>query len=121
MEKIIASRHFHVYDQVKQRILGELDILEAEFQYLTSARVVLDHQKNTFSAEITVHGRRLHIDAKAKAEGLIPAIDAMFAKAERQIRKHFDKKKNHNHRSVSDIEREIVDKEYSDNDEMLSA
>ena len=119
MEKIIASRHFHVYDKVKQRILGELDAMEAEFAFLTSARVVLDHQKNIFTAEITVHGRRMHIDAKAKAEGLDAAIDSMFTKAERQMRKHYDKQKNHQHRSVSQIERDVI--ESQDEDEILSA
>ena len=121
MEKIIASRHFHVYDKVKQRILGELDALEAEFAFLTSARVVLDHQKNIFTAEITVHGRRMHIDAHAKAEGLDAAIDAMFNKAERQMRKHYDKQKNHHHESLSQIERKILSEQDHDEDEILSA
>ncbi len=108
MEKIITARHFHLHDDVKQHIHGRLDELEHTYRQLTSARVILDHQKSDFMAEILVRGRRLDVEAHSNAKDLGAAFELAFGKAEKQVHRHFDKVKDHNHKvPISQLECEI--------------
>lgn len=104
MEKIIASRHFDVDETTKVSIIEELTQLEAEYNKLTSARVILDQQKNWYFSEIVLRGKNLDLEARAKAHELPIAFRESFDKLERQLRKHIDKVQDHNKVPVREIE-----------------
>ena len=111
MEKIIAARHFHLFDSVKEHINDRLIELEGYSSKLTSARAILDHQKNRFTAEIILHGKKIDIESKTSGDDLLVAFDKAFHKIERQLRKHLDKVQDHHHVSVSELECEIARRE----------
>jgi len=104
MKKIITAKKFFLYKTVSSEIFSQLSDLEQEFPNLTSARIVLHHQKGTFSGEMVVNGRKVHIIAKAQGKDLPTVIDEMIQKAETQIRKHKEKKTHTRRKSVSAID-----------------
>ncbi len=107
MEKIITARHFHLREDAKVAIRGRLAELEDEYRSLTSARVILDKVKSTFDAEIVVRGRHMDIEARGKAKNPLHAFDLACDRAERQVRKHYDKVKDHKNAPISQLECEI--------------
>ncbi len=106
MDKIITARHFQLFDEIRDHVQGRLDQLEDEHGRLTSARVILDHQKSIFNAEITLRGRHIDIEARAEAFDLNLAFEAAWAKADKQLRRHYDKIKKHHRTPVSQLESE---------------
>ena len=105
MEKIIAGRHFKVEPEIKEFIIDQLTEIEQEYDKLTSARVVLDKQRERYHAEVIIHGKNLEIEAEAKATDLRACVDQALEKADRQLRKHLDRIQNHHHTPVSSLER----------------
>ena len=95
MEKIIAGRHLDVSDSLKEFIYNELAKIERDYHKLTSARVVLDVQKNWHYTEILLHGKNLSIEAKAKSKQIRPSISSAVEKTKKQLKKHLDKVQNH--------------------------
>ena len=91
MEKIIAGRHKHVNDHLKDLIYNELEKIENEYNKLTSGRVILDAQKNLFCTEVIIHGKQISIEAKSEENDVHVSIASAFAKANSQLRKFFDK------------------------------
>ena len=107
MKKIITAKHFFLYKTVSNETFSQLRTLEQEFPHLTSTRIVLRHQKGTFSGEMVVKGRKVHIMAKSQGKDLPTVIDEMIQKAGTQIRKNREKKKHTRRKSVSAIEQHI--------------
>jgi putative sigma-54 modulation protein len=95
MEKIIAGRHIELDDAVKSRILDEIAELEDIYPKLTSARVIVEEQRQTHRVEIVIHGKHLNIDAEGRDRNLMTAVNAAVAKAERQLRRFVDKAQEH--------------------------
>ncbi len=93
MKKIITAKHFFLYKTVSNETFSQLSGLENEYPYLTSARIVLHHQKGTFSGEMVVNGPRIHFISKAQGRDLLLVIDDLIQKAEIQIRKHKEKRR----------------------------
>jgi ribosomal subunit interface protein len=91
MEKIIAGRHKHVNDHLKDFIYSELEKIESEYNKLTSGRVILDTQRNLFFTEVIIHGKNISIEAKSKGNDVHASIASAFSKANSQLRKFFDK------------------------------
>ena len=107
MKKIITAKKFFLYKTVSNEIFSQLLTLEQEFPHLTSTRIVLHHQKGTFSGEMVVNGRKIHIIAKAQGKVLLSVIDDMIQNAGTQIRKRKEKKKYTKRKGVSAIEQYI--------------
>lgn len=104
MEAIIAARHFNLRPDTRDFIEERIASLKNDYQKITSIRVVLDHQKPWFYAEVILHGKHIEIESKAKSDNLIPAIDEAIEKTERQLRRHLDKQHEHKAPSVADME-----------------
>ena len=119
MEKIIAGRHFKVEPGIKSFIIDQLTEIEQEYNKLTSARVVLDKQRENYLVEVILHGKNLEIEAKAKATDLQACCDMALEKADRQLRKHLDRIQDHHHTPVSALERRAENELMADDEEEL--
>jgi putative sigma-54 modulation protein len=104
MERIITARHFHLREQGKEEVTDRLVELESEFRRLTSARVILDKQKNGFVAEVVLHGKNISIEAKGTGKEPLIAFDQAFDRVHRQVKKHYDKVKRHTATPISQLE-----------------
>ena len=95
MEKIIAGRHLEIEDHIKDFINHELNKIEGEYAKLTSARVVLDIQKNWHFTEVILHGKKISIEAKSKSNDLKKSISSAIQKAKKQLKKYLDRVQDH--------------------------
>ena len=88
---------------------------------LTSARVVLRHQKGIFTAKVTINGPGIHIQAKTTSPRLLAAIDTLFNRAATQMQKGTSKRKaKKRFTSLGQIERQIRDKYEQANTELFN-
>ncbi|HAR67135.1 MAG TPA: ribosome-associated translation inhibitor RaiA [Lentisphaeria bacterium] len=108
MEKIISGRRRELTDAIKSHVLSGLDRLESEYEKLTSARVVVDRQKLEHHVEVILHGSHIEIEANGRDENLWCAIDQAVDRAERQLRRELDKRNNHHHKSLAEIDLELA-------------
>jgi len=95
MERIIAGRHLDVSDNTKTFINSELDKIENEYSKLTSARVVVDIQKNWHISEIIIHGKKITIEATAKSKIMHNSISGAVQKARKQLKRYLDRVQDH--------------------------
>ena len=107
MDIKISARHFTITDAEKQ---NAVDLITAHFSDLTikiiSVSVIFDKQGNRFSAEIVVNAKN-DFTATAQVEDFDfrKALDAAVQKAEIQVRKYLEKRKNHkNGETLAELE-----------------
>lgn len=108
MEKIISGRRRELTTAIKNHILDGLERLESECQKLTTARVVVDKQKLEHHVEVILHGSHIDIEANGRDDNLWAAIDQAIDRAERQLLRELDKRHNHHHKSLSEIDLELA-------------
>ena len=109
MEIIISGRHLSVNDDTKLYVEEKLAKVISMFPKLTSARVVLDHQKAWGLAEITLHGKNVDIVATGKAEALYVAIDEAVDKLGKQLHKHVEKIHDHRGHAEKEMMQELTE------------
>jgi len=95
MEVIVSARHFELGDELRSYAEAKVTELAREHPKLTTARVVLEFQRNWHLSEIHLNGKHLDLIASARTDDMYTSIDATAEKLERQLRKHFDKIQDH--------------------------
>jgi len=107
MDIKISARHFTLTETEKQKAV---DLVAARFADLPitiiSISVVLDTQGSRSIAEIVVNAKN-DVTATAKVEDFDrnKALDAAVQKAENQIARHLEKRKNHkNGETLAELE-----------------
>lgn len=105
MEKLITARHFSLREEAKSIIRDDLEQVHQEFPRVQHVRVILDLQKGQFLAEIMCHAMKQDFTASAKDYEPIPAFRSALEKLLKQMRRHIQKVKDHNHQvPVSQLE-----------------
>jgi putative sigma-54 modulation protein len=109
METIVSGRQFEVdgalRDYVEEKVAG----LAAEYNKLTTARVVLSEERGRHIVEGHVSGKHITLNATGRSHVPAEAVDEVFQKLERQLRKHVDRL--HDHRTIPLNEAEMRDLE----------
>jgi len=95
MEIIVSGRHLPISEELKTYCEEKLAKMESIFPKLTSARVVLDHEKAWQLVEITLNGKNLNLVATARTEDMYVSIDEAVDKLEKQLHKHAEKIHSH--------------------------
>jgi len=95
MEIQITARHTKASQSLQDTITAELEKIGKYFDKIVSCHVVLDSEHVDKTAEITLNTLGHQIVASAKAENIGKAFDEALVKAERQLKKHNEKIKNH--------------------------
>ena len=92
----ITARHFHASPQLHASINESLEKIARFNDSITGAHVILDAERNGIRrAEIIVKILDKSICAHAEEENMYKAIEAMFDKVERQLKKENEKLKIH--------------------------
>ncbi len=102
MSIIVSGRHVQVSDALRQHAEAKFQALLDEYPKITSVRVILDIQKAHQMAEAVIHGKHLEIEATHQAFDMYESIDQVADKAEKQLRRHFDKVQDH-HKTVKGL------------------
>lgn len=96
MEIIVSGRHLEVEKETKKYVEEKLaSALDFKSLKITSARVILDMQKNRFKAEIIVNMKQLSVEADAETYDLYESIDTAVEKIGKQVKRYMDKKQDH--------------------------
>ena len=105
MDIIVSGRHVSVTDGMKSYLEKKLGgVLQDVPLRISSARAILDVEKNRHKAEIIIHMKRHEIEATEMSYDMYGSIDGACDKLERQLKKYIDKLQTHKG-SFKDIER----------------
>ena len=79
-------------DRIREVIEKRCEHLRAEFQELTRVEVTLQENGSGYQAHAHASGKNRDVGAQADASELLPAVDRLLDKVERQLRKLHDKR-----------------------------
>jgi putative sigma-54 modulation protein len=96
MQVNITGRHVKLTDNVKEHVEEKLERCLGMFPRIESIHVVLDTENRDQVSEVVIQAsNHIRITAKEHSENLYDAIDRSIEHAERQMRKHRDKDRDH--------------------------
>ena len=95
MQVHITGRHVDITDGIREHVYGKVERTLVDFPRVEDVRIILDLQKLEHIAEVLVQGKNIHVEGKSSAENMYAAIDDALVKAERQLRKLYQKVHNH--------------------------
>jgi putative sigma-54 modulation protein len=109
MEIIVSGRQFEVEATLRAYVEEKVEKLATEYNKLTTARLVLSEERGRHIVEGHISGKHITLNATGRSHVVAEAIDEVFDKLERQLRKHVDRL--HEHRSIPLSEAELRDLE----------
>lgn len=109
MDIIISGRHLPVSEDLKSYAEEKLRKIESLFPKLTSARIVLNHEKAWQLVEITLNGKNINLVATARTEDMYVSIDEAVGKLQKQLHKHIEKIHDHRPRPEKESTEETAE------------
>ncbi len=97
MNLIIHGHHLEVTPALRSYVEDKLTRIRRHFDNVIDADVVLSVDKLRQKAEITLRVRGSALHAESIDEDLYASIDVMMDKLDRQVLRHKDRVKNHDH------------------------
>ncbi len=79
-------------DRVSEVIDKRCAQLGGEFNELSRVEITLEEDGNGYAVHAHVTGKNRHVGAQADASELLPAVDRLLDKVEKQLRKLHDKR-----------------------------
>lgn len=104
MKTTITGRHMDLTDALRAYIDTALKKIEAHFDKVIEADVVLDVEKHRHIAEINLNANGVRIHGREASQDMYASVDAVMAKLEKQIRKYRDRINRHHPRSQKDLQ-----------------
>ena len=99
MSIIVSGRSEFVTQAMKEYAENEVQQIIEDRNKISSAKIILDIEKNRKKVEILIQGKNLTVEADCESYDMVESIDKAVAKADRQLEKFFDKKQDHHKRS----------------------
>jgi putative sigma-54 modulation protein len=97
MQINLTGQNIDITEPLRTYVQTKLDRIKRHFDHVIDIHVVLDVEKIHRHAEATVRSGGKSIFADAKEHDMYAAIDALVDKLDRQIIKHKEKLKDHQH------------------------
>lgn len=95
MNITITGRHMEMTDALKAYIENALGKIEAHFDKVIDANVVLDVEKHRHIAEVNLHANGMRIHGKEASSDMYASVDAVMDKLSKQIRRFRDRINRH--------------------------
>ncbi|MFY4729983.1 ribosome hibernation-promoting factor, HPF/YfiA family [Nitrospira sp. BLG_2] len=96
MQILVTGRHMEVTDEVREFVLAKAGKLSKYYDRIHEIEVILDHESEEFTTEMIVRADHKHtFVASGSGPEIIPLIDAITEKLERQLKKLKEKRRNH--------------------------
>ncbi len=95
MNITVTGRHLNVSDNLRDYAEKKIKKLERYFNQLIDAHVILAVEKLDHISEVVMNGDGVQFHGKEKAADLYSAIDLLFEKMEKQIRRFKEKHQMH--------------------------
>ena len=84
MKVTMNTKAMKTTEAMKAAVLDNLDKLN-HYKNLIRAEVVMKAEKNNYITEILLHGKKVHLYTKAKADDMYKAIRKAVTKMEHQL------------------------------------
>lgn len=92
MEITVSGRRQQVTESLKAYAEEKLAKMDAKYNKLTSAHVVLDQERAWHLAEVTLTGKHVNLVGTSRSEeSIFVALDNAVDHVEKQLHKHADK------------------------------
>ncbi len=91
MNLTFTGRHLEVTPSLKNYIEKKLARVKDHFDHIIDAHVILEVEKQTHKAEITINSEGKTFFCEVKTDEMYTSIDKLFDKVERQVRKYKEK------------------------------
>lgn len=115
MEVIVSGRHMEIDQPVREFAEEKIQKLGHEYAKLTVGHIVLSEERGRVIVDGHVNGKHIALNARAKASDSRAAIDGVYEKLERQLRKHLERVQSHRAPSLAEVESgELADVEAPD-------
>jgi ribosome hibernation promoting factor len=88
MSPRITCRQIEIDDSIRERIIGKANKLRRFFDRIQDVDVILTQQRVQQVAEVVLHCDGLRVRAQEANEDLLTALDRVFDKVERQIKRY---------------------------------
>ncbi len=105
MQVKVTGRHFDASTELQSNVEAQIVALAKFNDRITGAHVILDKQPNELRsahAELSVAGHGV-VSVSAEAETMHKAVDEMFEKIERILKKENEKAKDHRAPSMDKV------------------
>lgn len=110
MSVIVSARNGMISEVQKNYAKESIEALIGRYHKITSARIILSAEKARYKAEVIIHGKNINVEADYESLDMRESIDTMISKADKQLRRHFDKVQNH-HKAPKLSQVEVIDTE----------
>ena len=97
MQIDVTGQNIDVTPALRDYVVSKIERVRRHFDQLIDVHVVLDVQKEVQHAEATVMASGKQVFADAREGDMYAAIDSMIDKLDRQLLKHKEKIRAHNH------------------------
>ncbi len=105
MQINITGHHVELTAALQDYIKNKLQRIERHFDHVVDVRIVLSVEKQRQKAEATIHVARNTLHADCEHEDMYAAIDLMFDKLDRQVRRHKEKITDHHQKDAQGKQR----------------
>lgn len=96
MEILVTGRHMEITDDVREFLMAKAGKLSKFYDRIHEIEVILDHESAEFSAELIVRADHKHtFVASGTGPDIVPLVDGIAEKIERQLKKLKEKRRNH--------------------------
>lgn len=95
MEIIISGRGVNVTDELRDYTTAKLEKLVDEYPKLTTARIVMETERNWHLVEARVNGKGVELDAAARTDDMYASLDDVADKLETQLKRFRGKVSGH--------------------------
>ena len=93
----VSGHHVSVTPAIRDYVFSKLSRITRHFDQVIDVNVILSVEKMVQKAEVSVHVRGRDIFCETVDEDMYAAIDTLADKLDRQILKHKDKSRAHQH------------------------
>ena len=90
-----AARHFHAPDNIREYAEKEVGKFKKYNDRATQCQIILEHEHNDYTAEISLSVPGNRFFAKAVTKNMIKSIDNAVEKTMHQLKKYMDVLHNH--------------------------
>ena len=96
MQILVTGRHIEITDEVRDYVRVKAGKLSKYYDRIHEIEVVLDQESTEISAEMIVRADHKHtFVASGTGPEIVPLIDLIAEKLERQLKKLKEKRRNH--------------------------
>jgi len=95
MQPNITGHHVEITPALRTFINDKMQRISRHFDHVISLNVVLTVEKYRNEAEATLHTAGKSLFATASNDDMYAAIDELVDKLDKQVRRHKDRKSNH--------------------------